>query len=137
MKPHHALILTLASLFVSSTAEATDPDCIDGVRSHAKKQKGSARGGRPVATAINRPLNSITITNAESCVTAASSGGAAWTNWNCVQLKKSEYLWKVGQREAAVSMLCNDKEMREALQRTGSGCAQATTPPSPAESARQ
>jgi hypothetical protein len=135
MKRIPALMLTLASLLSSTAVEAVDPNCFNALRVHKKKPRISApkSAAGPVAPTIDRSqITTVTVMNSsggESCMSAARSGDAVWTDWHCVQLKKSELLWKLGERDAAISLLCSDKDMREALQRTGSACGKASAPP--------
>lgn len=51
--------------------------------------------------------------------------GSTWTDTNCVRLKNARELWNMGMRAASVAMLCNDAEIRSALEVTGYKCPTA------------
>lgn len=50
--------------------------------------------------------------------------GSTWTDKNCVMLKNSRELWNMGMRAASLTLMCNDRDNREALELTGYVCAQ-------------
>jgi len=49
--------------------------------------------------------------------------GTSWTDKNCVRLKNSRQLQIVGQTAAAIQLLCQDIEVRNAMQEVGTPCA--------------
>lgn len=49
-------------------------------------------------------------------------GGSTYIDTNCKRLKNSRELWNMGLRSAAIAILCNDTENREALTLTGYEC---------------
>lgn len=49
-------------------------------------------------------------------------GGSTWTDNNCKRLKNSRELWNMGMKAAALALLCNDAENKEALEITGYVC---------------
>jgi hypothetical protein len=66
-------------------------------------------------------------TGTHDCVRSASglSMGQVWTDHNCVRLTKSTTLWNLGKQEAALTLLCEDAEIRDALERSGTTCPPA------------
>lgn len=50
--------------------------------------------------------------------------GSTWTDKNCVMLKNSREMWNMGMRAAALTLMCNDTDNKEALELTGYECAQ-------------
>lgn len=52
--------------------------------------------------------------------------GTTWTDNNCKMLKNSRELWNMGMKAAAMALMCNDKDNREALELTGFECPQTT-----------
>jgi len=54
------------------------------------------------------------------------SFGKTYTDTNCVRLKNSRELWNMGMKAAALALMCNDSENREALELTGFECPQTT-----------
>lgn len=50
--------------------------------------------------------------------------GTSWVDGNCKMLKNSRELWNMGFKAAALALMCNDGENREALEATGFECPQ-------------
>ncbi len=54
------------------------------------------------------------------------SFGTSWVDGNCKMLKNSRELWNMGMKAAAMALMCNDPDNREALESTGYECPQTT-----------
>lgn len=53
-------------------------------------------------------------------------GGTSWVDTNCKRLKNAREFWNMGMKGAAMALMCNDDENREALELTGYECPQTT-----------
>jgi hypothetical protein len=52
--------------------------------------------------------------------------GTSWVDNNCRMLKNSRELWNMGFKAAALALMCNDADNREALESTGFECPVTT-----------
>lgn len=83
---------------------------------------------QPVATAYAAPL----VAGVDTCMGSTSVGGqgitigfsaaTTWTDKNCTRLKNSRELNAMGLGDAACELLAMDREVGEALRRTGRNC---------------
>lgn len=100
----------------------------------------NARAARDVAATKQRIYNTPSVsgpplTSSNDTCMGSSSGsvnapgigvsiGTTWTDNNCKMLKNSRELWNMGMKAAAMALMCNDKDNREALELTGFECPQ-------------
>jgi hypothetical protein len=49
-------------------------------------------------------------------------GGSSWVDTNCKRLKNARELWNMGMKGAAMALMCQDAENKEALEVTGYVC---------------
>jgi len=147
MKRISTAMLVLASLAApAGWANGFDArcDCDTTVPSEQKpKPRPKPRVARKAAPAVRKVpvvVNEINVQPArppevnvmlsqgnDSCVSspvagASLSSGSVWTDWNCVTLKKSAALASIGERNAALALLCENKDMHQALERAGTSC---------------
>lgn len=54
-------------------------------------------------------------------------GGSTWTDKNCLRLKNGRELWNMGMKAAALALMCDDADNRNALESTGYVCPQSQT----------
>ena len=62
-------------------------------------------------------------------------GGSSWVDGNCKMLKNSRELWNMGMKAAAMALMCNDADNREALELTGYECPQTAAKKAKSEKA--
>lgn len=82
----------------------------------------------PVHTAYSAPL----VAGSDTCMGSTTMGaqssvfgisfGSTWTDKNCVRLKNSRELVELGHKDAAVQLLCTDKEVKAAMRAAGTPC---------------
>ena len=156
MKRISMAMLALAPLLAVSSASAagSTPDCDCNTASVSKqkpKPKPKVRRAAPpksvaaksVPVVINeiqvqpaQPAINVTQTSgSDSCVSSAAAGtpgaltGHTWVDHNCVMLKNSAVLWSIGKEDAALALLCGNREVREALESTGTSCVAGASEP--------
>lgn len=91
----------------------------------------------PVSSAIAPSL----VSGADTCMGSTTVGaqgvgvgfsfGNTWTDDNCVMLKNSTILWNMGKADAAVALLCNNVQVRKALEQAGTPCPDGRPQPQP------
>lgn len=100
----------------------------------------NARAARDVAATKQRIYNTPSVSGPplvssnDTCMGSSSGSvnapgigvsiGTTWTDTNCKMLKNSRELWNMGMKAAAMALMCNDKDNREALELTGFECPQ-------------
>lgn len=87
-----------------------------------------AQRRNPVSTAYAAPL----VAAEDTCMGSSTAGaqgigfgvsiGTTWTDRNCVRLKNSRELTALGHKDAAVQLLCTDKEVKAAMAAVGTPC---------------
>jgi len=121
-----------AVLFVMSTSVlAADPIVTESTSESSVTTKGETTTTvkSPPPSAISPSINS---SNSDLCTVGVSgavqtqilgiSGGATVRDLNCERLKLSKTLYDMGMKVAAVSTLCQDTRVFEAMMKAGTPC---------------
>lgn len=92
-------------------------------------QGDQAQARNPVATAYAAPLTA----GFDTCMGSSTAGaqgigfgislGSTWTDKNCVRLKNSRELASMGLRKASIQLLCQNKDIEEAMAAAGTPCS--------------
>lgn len=82
----------------------------------------------PVSTAFAAPLT----TSTDTCMGSSSAGaqgigfglsiGSTWTDKNCVRLKNARQLQSMGLNDAAIQLMCLNKDIAQAMATAGTPC---------------
>jgi hypothetical protein len=88
---------------------------------------------KPLNNTPSIGLSQLTSSN-DTCMGSVSVGGSlpgfsigigsTYTDGNCIMLKNSREMWNMGMKGAAMALMCNDKNNKEALELTGYVCPQ-------------
>ena len=125
------VLITLAMLGLYSAAYAVDPIVTDSTsRSYSETSSNSMTTVKsPPPTAV---APAITTINNDVCATAASgavqtqilgiSMGGTTRDMNCERIKLSKNLYDMGMKVAAVSTLCQDDRVFQAMLDAGTPC---------------
>ena len=125
------VLITLAMLGLYSAAYAVDPIVTDSTsRSYSETSSNSTTTVKsPPPTAV---APAITTINNDVCATAASgavqtqilgiSMGGTTRDMNCERIKLSKNLYDMGMKVAAVSTLCQDDRVFQAMLDAGTPC---------------
>lgn len=88
----------------------------------------AAQARNPVSTAYAAPLTA----GFDTCMGSSTAGaqgigfgislGSTWTDKNCVRLKNARELASMGYSKASVQLLCQNKDIAEAMEAAGTPC---------------
>lgn len=121
----------------SQDADPTTPDPIDDViRSEATTTSTVTTNGNTTTTLKSPPASAISPTintsNSDLCTFGVAgaiqtqilgiSTGTQITDENCERLKNSKTLYDMGMKVAAVSLMCQDKRVFDAMMNAGTPC---------------
>ena len=125
------LLFAIIFLAFSTNVFADDPIVTQSTSSTTVKTDGKSETTikSPPSSAISPSINSA---NTDLCTVAFSgavqtqilgiSGGGTVRDMNCERLKLSKTLYDMGMKVAAVSTLCQDKRIFEAMEMAGTPC---------------
>jgi len=141
MKLSQVIFVILGLGFVSSAysqdADPATPDPIDDViRSEATTTSTVTTNGNTTTTLKSPPASAISPTintsNSDLCTFGVAgaiqtqilgiSTGTQITDDNCERLKNSKTLYDMGMKVAAVSLMCQDKRVFDAMMNAGTPC---------------
>ena len=130
-------VLTFVVLFVAPTASA-EVDCPEGyVCTQSGTDSNITTSGNMNTTITQPPPSAISPqfsagTNNDLCTIGVSgavqtqilgiSAGGTFTEENCQRLKNSKVLYDMGMKVAAVSVMCQDKNVFDAMMQAGTPC---------------
>jgi hypothetical protein len=117
----------------SVSVNTVDPNSLEVARVNAQATKEAARELSDVKVRNTPSAYAAPLTSSNDTCMGSSSGavaapgigvsfGSTWTDNNCKMLKNSRELWNYGMKEAALALMCNDKDVRAALTVTGYKC---------------
>ena len=131
-------LMTMGSITFaqSSDAESTEEPacptgyiCTKGETSGTQTIDSNTTVKSPPASAISPTINS---TNSDSCTVGVSgavqtqilglSTGTQFTDDNCERLKNAKTLYDMGMKVAAVSLMCQDERVFDAMMHAGTPC---------------
>ena len=120
------LLLTVITLGVAGTAYA-DPIVTDSTSNSTVTSTGTS-----TTTVKSPPPSAINASNSDLCTVGVSgavqtqiiglSTGATVRDMNCEMLKLSKTLYDMGMKVAAVSMMCQDDRVYQAMEMAGTPC---------------
>lgn len=125
------ILLVLCSTLVTTAAWAIDPIVTDSTsRSTTDSNSTSTTTVKsPPPTAV---APAITVINSDVCAVAASgavqtqilgiSMGGTMTDYNCERLKLARGVYDMGMKVAAVSIMCQDDRVFQAMLNAGTPC---------------
>jgi len=131
------LSLGFGSSAYAQDADPTTPDPIDDViRSEATTTSTVTTNGNTTTTLKSPPASAISPTintsNSDLCTFGVAgaiqtqilgiSTGTQITDDNCERLKNSKTLYDMGMKVAAVSLMCQDKRVFDAMMNAGTPC---------------
>lgn len=122
-----------SSQSTSVNVNTVDPNSLEVARVNAQATKEAARELSDVKVRNTPSAYAAPLTSSNDTCMGSSSGavaapgigvsfGSTWTDSNCKMLKNSRELWNYGMKEAALALMCNDKDVRAALTVTGYKC---------------
>jgi len=126
------IIITFIAVFSAiSTVYAADPIVTDSTSNSTtnstSKSETTVKSPPPTAVAP-----AVTTINNDVCATASSgavqtqilgiSAGTTFTEENCLRLKNAKTLYDMGMKVAAVSVMCQDENVFDAMMMAGTPC---------------
>jgi hypothetical protein len=115
----------------TSNSTSTSTQNINNTQSGTSTQHVEYSGSQTVNNVPSVSGPALTTSN-DTCMGSTSGsvniagigigGGGTWTDNNCKRLKNARELWNMGMKAAALALLCNDPENKEALEMTGYKC---------------
>ncbi|MDA9302633.1 hypothetical protein N8072_00725 [bacterium] len=123
--------LILAMLVLFGTASAADPIVTDSTSNSTVTTTGNNETtvNSPPPSAISPSING---SNADLCTVGASgavqtqilgvSAGMTTTDKNCERLKLAKTMYDMGMKVAAVSIMCQDERVFDAMEMAGTPC---------------
>ena len=120
-----------ALLLLCTLASAADPIVTDSTTNSTVTTNGN------MTTTIKQPPPSaispqISTSNSDLCTIGVAgavqtqilgiSAGTTFTEENCIRLKNSKTLYDMGMKVAAVSVMCQDKKVFDAMMHAGTPC---------------
>ncbi len=130
-------MLALAAIFFSTIAIAQE-DMLDPnlIRTESTTNSTITTNGETKTTLKSPPASAISPTintsNSDLCTFGVAgavqtqilgiSTGTQFTDENCERLKNSKTLYDMGMKVAAVSMMCQDKRVFDAMMNAGTPC---------------
>jgi hypothetical protein len=76
----------------------------------------------PMISSINSDICTVAYSGAVQTQVLGISGGAAVRDMNCERLKNAKTLYDMGMKVAAVSIMCQDKRVYDAMEMAGTPC---------------
>ena len=124
------LIVVAIVLFTPINAEANDPIITESTSTVTTNGNQTTKVESPPPSAIAPQFGSG---NTSDLCTISSSGsvqtqilglsvGTTYTEENCLRLKKAQKLYNFGRKVAAVSVMCQDPDVWEAMMSAGTPC---------------
>ena len=125
------MIAVVAST-MAFTALAAEPIVTDSTTNSTVKSEGSMTTTikQPPPSAIspqfsagnNSDLCTIGVAGAVQTQILGISAGTTFTEDNCIRLKNAKVLYDMGMKVAAVSVMCQDKKVFDAMMHAGTPC---------------
>jgi hypothetical protein len=124
------LILSLVTLLIAGSAyaqpivtESTSNSTVNSnSRSETTVKSPPPSAISPSINASNSDLCTVGVSGAVQTQILGISGGATVRDMNCERLKLSKTLYDMGMKVAAISTLCQDKRIFDAMMMAGTPC---------------
>jgi len=137
----HKMLVVLVGLIMSvSTAHAADPIVTESTNTNYNDSTSTStvRTEGSMSTTIKQPppsaispqfsagnnsdLCTIGVAGAVQTQILGISAGTTFTEDNCIRLKNAKTLYDMGMKVAAVSVMCQDKKVFDAMMHAGTPC---------------
>lgn len=125
-------MLAIVYSAMAFSAVAADPIVTDSTTNSTVKSEGSMTTTikQPPPSAIspqfsagnNSDLCTIGVAGAVQTQILGISAGTTFTEENCIRLKNAKVLYDMGMKVAAVSVMCQDKKVFDAMMHAGTPC---------------
>ena len=125
------IIVVAIVLFTPINAEAADPIVTNSTSTStvttSTDSKSTVRTNPPSAispsiNASNSDLCMVGVSGAVQTQILGISTGQAYTDENCMRLKNAKVLYDMGMKVAAVSVMCQDENVFDAMMNAGTPC---------------
>ena len=132
------LVLALLAMFLSSAAMSQDVECPEGYVCTRSDTDSNVTSSGTMETTINQPppsaispqfsagnnndLCTIGVSGAVQTQILGISAGGTFTEENCQRLKNAKVLYDMGMKVAAVSTMCQDPLVFDAMMNAGTPC---------------
>jgi len=126
------LSLAIASFFMITSIAVAEPIVTESTTTSTVTTNGQMETTvkSPPPSAIspqfssgnNNDLCTVGVAGAVQTQILGISAGTTFTEENCVRLKKSKILYDMGMKVAAVSVMCQDKAVFDAMMMAGTPC---------------
>jgi hypothetical protein len=132
------LAITLAAVFISTAAYAQEVTCPEGYVCTRSDTDSVVRSEGIMSTTINQPPPSAISptfsagSNTDLCTIGTAgavqtqilgiSAGTTFTEENCKRLKNAKTMYDMGMKVAAVSIMCQDPAVFDAMMDAGTPC---------------
>lgn len=134
----YRFLATALLLLITSTAYAQDAACPEGYVCTKSGTDSTVRTEGTMNTTINQPppsaispqfsagnnsdLCTIGVAGAVQTQILGISAGTTFTEENCIRLKNAKTLYDMGMKVAAVSTMCQDPKVFDAMMHAGTPC---------------
>ena len=125
-------VIVAISILMSASAFAVDPIVTESTTNSTVTTRGSMETTvkSPPPSAIspqfsagnNSDLCTIGVAGAVQTQILGISAGTTFTEENCIRLKNAKTLYDMGMKVAAVSVMCQDKKVFDAMMNAGTPC---------------
>jgi hypothetical protein len=138
MKLLSAVFFAMFTLFIATSAQAQDAACPEGyVCTKSGTDSNITTNGnmntnitQPPPSAIspqfsagsNNDLCTIGVAGAVQTQILGISAGGTFTEENCMRLKNAKVMYDMGMKVAAVSVMCQDPKVFDAMMNAGTPC---------------
>lgn len=133
---HHLKGAAIVVMFAALTAQAQEDPITDVIRTESTVNSTVTTQGSTTTTLKSPPASAITPTintsNSDLCTFGVAgavqtqilgiSTGTQFTDENCERLKNSKTLYDMGMKVAAVSLMCQDQRVFDAMMNAGTPC---------------
>src|SRR6056300_1440782 len=126
------LIMTIAMLFTMHGVALAEPIVTDSTTNSTVTTNGKMETtiNQPPPSAIspsfssgnNSDLCTIGVAGAVQTQILGISAGTTFTEQNCIRLKNAKTLYDMGMKVAAVSVMCQDEKVFDAMNHAGTPC---------------
>jgi hypothetical protein len=129
---HRKIAIGIVALSLSTAALGADPIVTESTTDSTVTTNGSMTTTikQPPPSAIspqfssgsNSDLCTIGVAGAVQTQILGISAGTTFTEENCIRLKNAKTLYDMGMKVAAVSVMCQDKKVFDAMMHAGTPC---------------
>jgi hypothetical protein len=126
------LIIGLITILFAATTYAADPIVTESTTDSTVTSSGSMTTTikQPPPSAVspqfssgnNSDLCTIGVAGAVQTQILGISAGTTFTEENCIRLKNAKTMYDMGMKVAAVSIMCQDKKVFDAMMHAGTPC---------------